>query len=174
MIPFFNLVFKSGFKYKLLIGITVLLSACLSSSKEHSVATEFKAEKMSSQLSVSLPEAYTGVGYYESEDAPGFKKQKKGEKVRLSFEDKESLGLAAHKINKNELPNTLKGLPERKNIGLNIVYFYNNNNGMTDLNSHGVVYFLFDQEYKEVLYVNYQAQFQTEVENILKTIKVSL
>jgi len=169
MIPFF----KKVFKYKLFIGATVLLFSCFSANKVKNGEVELKSEKLSNQLLISIPNSYSGIGYHEGEDARGFKKQKEGGKVRFSFEDKESLGITAHKINKNELPSTLKGLLERKSMGEDLVYFYNNNNGMTDLNSHGVVYFLFNQEYKEVLYVNYQAQFQTEVENILKTIKIS-
>ncbi|MFT6715695.1 MAG: hypothetical protein ACJA0Q_000323 [Saprospiraceae bacterium] len=173
MILFFKLQLRSVIKYKLLIGIIVLLSACSSMVKVDNPQGRAELEKLSNQLAISIPVVYEGVGFSNSEDASGFKKQKKGGKLRFSFENMEGMGIRPNSYASDTLPKILKALPKRIKLGEDVVYFYNDDNGMSDLNSNGVVYFLFDGMYKEVLYVNYQSQLQSEVERILKTITLS-
>jgi hypothetical protein len=170
MIPPIKVKFKSSIKYSILIGIATVLSACFSSSKIESPKEKLEEEQLSNQLTISFPAGYEGLGYMANEDAAGFKKQKAGGSVRFLFENSEDLGLPLRKFNKADLPLTLEDLPIKMGIDLNKVFYYNPNNGMTDLTCNGVVFFLQDNEYKEVLYVNYQSKHQLEVQKIIATI----
>lgn len=171
MQAFLRVRLKSVTKYKLLIGIMLFIVACSSGNKLEKAQSIAKKEKLNIDLSISLFSDYEGPGFVMTGDAKGFKKRKQGGKVRLLFENTEELGIALKSFPKGKLPFQLEGLPRKIEINENIVYYYNPDNGMTDLNSNGVVFALQGDEYTEVLYVSYQSKFQVEVQNILASIE---
>ncbi|MFT6746129.1 MAG: hypothetical protein ACJAZ2_000467 [Glaciecola sp.] len=171
MIPFLKV--KSSIKCKLLIGVTAVLYACSSSSKVNDVQIKISAEELSNQLEISLPQSFKGVGFQSGEDALGFKKDKKDGSVKLSFEDLSGLGIKPKEFQQNEEPDIISNCSERISLGTEIIFYFNNKNGMTDLNGNGVVYFLIDGTFKEVLYVNYKSNLYNEVESIVESIVLS-
>ena len=151
-------------KYTIFIGIVLVLSCCVSSSK-----TQFsKSIQLNEKQTINVSEEYKGAGYHGTEDGNAFILNNEDKTVKLYFEAVE--GRELRKIFYNETPDSLPGLDQMKKIGKCYLY-YTNSNGMTYRNSSAIVFFPVKGDYIEVLTISYVAEKQEEVEKIVASIK---
>lgn len=152
-------------KYTFLFLIIASLSAC-SSSKKQMLPQECKVLQVTQEFQLCFPLTYNGLGFHTTEDGEGFKYNREDQAVRFFFESNSRGNENPFIYSSDSNAVSMKGFEKQMKLGQNAHLFFNENNGLKDLNSNAAICFKFEKKFQVVVYAAYKSSEQSEVEKI--------